>query len=93
MKKISIHVIVHGKVQGVFFRDGTQKQAVALNIDGWVKNNSNNTVELKASGEPEKIQQLIEWLHHGPPRAVVTQVEWHEIDEITDQGFVVKHYK
>ena len=80
MKKIiCIRAIVHGKVQGVFYRDSTRQQAEALGITGWVKNNKDGTVELHACGEAETIASLIDWLHKGPARAHVTSVDWHEI--------------
>lgn len=89
MKIICIHAIVHGKVQGVFYRDSTCKHATSMHITGWVKNNDNGTVELHARGPEEKIKSLVEWLWQGPPRAKVTDVEWHEIpDEMHDQFII-----
>lgn len=86
---ICIHAIVHGKVQGVFYRDATRQQAITLNITGWVKNKNDGTVEVQACGTPDKIDTLIAWLHQGPPRAVVTQVDWEEIPLKNDKKFVV----
>ena len=79
MKTICIKAIITGKVQGVFYRDNTRQQAEMLGITGWVKNNNDDTVELHACGEKTKIQLLIDWLHKGPTRAEVTQVNWVEI--------------
>lgn len=70
-----------GKVQGVFYRDSTQKQAKILGLTGWIKNKEDGTVEVRACGEAEKIKSLIDWLHQGPPRAKVQRVEWAEIPE------------
>ncbi len=88
-KNICIHAIVRGKVQGVFYRDSTRQQAEALNITGWVKNNTDDTVELHACGETEKVKLLIDWLHEGPARAQVTKVDWHEISLEQHEKFVV----
>lgn len=89
MATIRIHAIIYGKVQGVFFRDNTRRRANELNIGGWVKNNSNGTVELKAQGEEEKIKLLIEWLQVGPARAEVEKVECGVISEALDTEFVI----
>lgn len=90
MTTISIHAIVHGKVQGVFFRDNTRRRATELNIGGWVKNNDNGTVELKARGDEEKIKLLVEWLHEGPARAKIENVDWREIDEVLSDEFIIQ---
>ena len=79
MKKICIHAIVTGRVQGVFYRENTRKKAESLNITGWVKNNPDKTVELKASGSEENIKLLIAWLWKGPLIAKVSNVVWQEI--------------
>lgn len=90
MKKIiCIRAIVHGKVQGVFYRDSTRQQAEALGITGWVKNNKDGSVELQACGEGSKIQLLIDWLHQGPERASVANVTWHETPLEEHEEFVV----
>lgn len=74
-----IHAIVSGKVQGVFYRESTRQMAQSLSITGWVKNNSNGTVELIACGSKEHIEKLISWLHEGPPAARVTEVVIHDM--------------
>jgi acylphosphatase len=70
----SIHAIISGKVQGVFFRDSTCKEAKRLSITGWVRNNLDGTVELKATGDTNKIEAFEGWLHKGPPHARVDRV-------------------
>jgi acylphosphatase len=66
-----IHAIVTGRVQGVFFRDSTQKEANRLSVQGWVKNNPDGTVELLAKGLESNMDTFIEWLGHGPKAARV----------------------
>jgi len=56
---------VSGKVQGVWFRDSTRKEAVKLNVVGWVMNKPEGTVYLEAEGEEEQLNQLIKWLKSG----------------------------
>lgn len=77
--KICIRATVSGKVQGVFFRDSTQKKARELQLTGWVKNIPNGNVELVACGERDSIMILIEWLWDGPPAASVNNVRWENI--------------
>lgn len=86
---ICIKAIVSGKVQGVFYREGTRKKAVSSNITGWVKNNVDGTVELQACGEKEDIEKFTKWLRKGPLLARVSNVVWSEIPVESFQGFVV----
>ena len=79
MDNIRAHLIIEGRVQGVWFRDSTRNEATRLNLTGWVKNRFDGSVELIAEGAREEVKKLIEWCHHGPPGARVTMV--HEIKE------------
>ncbi len=79
MDTIRAHLIIKGRVQGVFFRDSTRREAIELGLYGWVKNRLDGSVEVVAEGPKEKIETLIAWCHHGPPIARVTRV--HEIRE------------
>jgi len=72
---IRVRLIIHGRVQGVWFRDSTRLQARELGVYGWVKNRSDRAVELLAEGPEDKVEQLIEWCHHGPPNAKVIHVD------------------
>ncbi len=74
MDSIRAHLIVEGRVQGVWFRDSTRQEAVRLGLSGWVKNRFDGTVEVVAEGPREKVETLISWCHHGPPAARVTGV-------------------
>ena len=79
MDNIRTHLIIEGRVQGVWFRDSTRNEAIRLNLTGWVKNRFGGSVELVAEGPREEVEKLIEWCHHGPPTARVTRL--HEIKE------------
>ncbi len=79
MDNIRAHLIIEGRVQGVWFRDSTRNEATRLNLTGWVKNRFDGSVELIAEGSRQAVEELIEWSHHGPPAARVTMV--HEIKE------------
>jgi acylphosphatase len=71
---------VKGRVQGVWFRESTRRQAGALGITGYAKNLADGSVEVLACGESAALQRLAEWLEVGPPAARVTRVEWSAAD-------------
>ncbi|NOR13290.1 MAG: acylphosphatase [Candidatus Aminicenantes bacterium] len=73
--EIRAHVFVSGRVQGVFFRDHTQRWASSLSLTGWVRNLYDGRVETVVEGEKEKIEGLIAKLKQGPPMADVTNVK------------------
>lgn len=87
-----VHVVVRGRVQGVYFRASTRDQARQLGLAGWVRNCADGSVELLAEGETAKLEQLITWCHSGPRGAAVSEVtaEWQAtVGEFV--GFVVKY--
>lgn len=74
MKK-RVHLLISGKVQGVFFRANTRDRARRLGLSGWVRNLPDGRVEAVAEGEEERLKELVDWCHHGPPGAIVRAVE------------------
>jgi acylphosphatase len=70
----TLHIIVKGRVQGVYFRANTQKQASKFNLKGLVRNLPDNSVEIIAQGDSDALQQLITWCHKGPLLAKVSEV-------------------
>ena len=86
---MTIHLIIEGKVQGVFFRASTKDEADRLGITGWVKNTFDGNVEIMASGRKNLIAQFTEWCKHGPRRALVTNISITEKDEIEFEEFSV----
>ncbi len=78
--KACAHILVSGRVQGVFFRDHARKWAASLGITGWVRNLADGRVEVMAEGEREKIESLVGRLEEGPPLAMVenVDVDWKE---------------
>lgn len=69
------HLVVHGTVQGVFYRTSAEQEARRLRVAGWVRNRSDGTVELVAEGDDEAVDALVRWAHQGPPHATVTGVD------------------
>lgn len=72
----AIRAIVHGRVQGVFFRAYTRDKANQLNLVGWVRNNRDGTVECHVQGPEEAIVEFIDFLHHGSPSSRVDDWSW-----------------
>lgn len=68
-------IIVTGKVQGVFFRQSTKEQAEKLGLGGWVRNNTDGSVEIAAFGEAAAVSRLVEWSREGSPGAEVENLE------------------
>jgi acylphosphatase len=70
--------VVEGRVQGVWFRAETRREALRLGIDGWVRNRSDGSVEVLAQGSPTQLDRLEAWLAEGPPLASVIHVACSE---------------
>jgi acylphosphatase len=71
---ICMKITVSGKVQGVYYRAYTRKQAHKLNLTGYAKNLANGDVEIIACGQQKAINQLIAWCQKGPLLARVNQI-------------------
>jgi acylphosphatase len=84
LDKISVHLKIVGRVQGVYFRASTVSRAQQLGLTGWVMNCPGGSVEAVAEGGRAKIEELIAWCRQGPQGAKVTQVEvrWQEPQNI-----------
>jgi acylphosphatase len=83
-------LVVHGFVQGVYFRDTVRRHAVAKGVAGWVRNNPDGTVEAVFEGEPDAVQQLVALCRDGPRGARVDRID---VDEGTPEGlsgFVIR---
>jgi acylphosphatase len=73
-EKKRVHVIIKGKVQGVFFRVETKKAANAAGVLGWVRNRRDGAVEAIFEGEPERIERMLAWCRTGSPFSRVDSV-------------------
>ncbi|MBC6988224.1 acylphosphatase [Hymenobacter sp. BT491] len=75
---------IHGRVQGVFFRQSTQKKAQKLGLTGYVRNEPDDTVWIEAEGPTEALDALAQWCRKGPPAA--------RVDRVDVQLGAVQHY-
>ena len=83
-------VIVRGLVQGVFFRDSTQRQARRHGVAGWVSNRADGAVEAVFEGEADAVERLVAFSREGPRGAQVESVEVAEEEPEGLSGFVVR---
>lgn len=75
METLRAHVIIHGLVQGVWFRASTKEVAVRLGVGGWVRNLPDGSVEALFEGGKKKVEEIVGWCYKGPPGAQVSKVE------------------
>ena len=85
------HLIIRGKVQGVFYRATARKQATALGIKGFIRNLPDGSVELEAQGEERQLDAFLHWCHDGPPNAQVDKVcvNWKLITREEPSDFLI----
>ena len=83
-------VVVHGRVQGVFFRDSTRRRAEAAGVAGWVANRPDGTVEAVLEGDADAVESLVRWLHDGPRGADVERVEVEDGEPEDLTGFDIR---
>ena len=80
---------VHGRVQGVWFRDSTRREARRLGLSGHAINLADGNVEVLATGPVDALDELERWLHVGPPVANVTRVDVRVVEAVELEGFRV----
>jgi len=83
-------VVVHGYVQGVFFRDSTRRRASELGVAGWVTNRSDGAVEAVFEGAPDAVSAMVDWSRRGPRGADVERVDEREESPEGLTGFEVR---
>jgi acylphosphatase len=79
----SVRLTITGRVQGVGYRNWAERTAAGLDLRGWVRNRSDGSVELQASGEDKAISALIEACRRGPRAAIVADFS---VDDAEDDG-------
>ena len=90
--KSRAHVVISGRVQGVWFRASTKDKAQQLGLTGWIKNTSEGNVEAVFEGEEKLINEMLDWCHHGPPLAQVENIEVKKQEPINGfNGFFIRY--
>jgi acylphosphatase len=82
--------VVHGRVQGVFFRDTTRRRASERGVAGWVANRADGAVEAVLEGAPDAVEAMVRFAHEGPRGAEVERVEVFEEEPEGPEGFAVR---
>ncbi len=83
----TVHLLIKGKVQGVFYRATAKEKAIQLGIKGWIKNTQQGNVETVITGTEEMVLTFVDWCKVGPSHAVVTSVEITPIEDKVFDGF------
>jgi acylphosphatase len=83
-------VVVHGRVQGVFFRGSTVERAREVGVSGWVRNRPEGTVEAVFEGSPRQVAEMVHYCRQGPPWARVERVEEFEEEPEELRGFGIR---
>jgi acylphosphatase len=79
-------IVASGRVQGVFFRDSTRREASRLGVAGWVRNRPDGAVEAHVEGAPDAVAALVRWAREGPRHADVDELR---VDAADPQGFAL----
>lgn len=71
----TLHLVIHGRVQGVCFRNSMQEEAEMLGVSGWVRNRPDRTVEAMVQGDAGAVDAIVRWAQRGPMMASVEKVD------------------
>jgi acylphosphatase len=88
---VARHVLVEGRVQGVFFRASTRREARRAGVRGWVRNRADGRVEAHLEGEPDAVEGVLAWIRDGgPPAGRVEEVQVEETEPIDAAEFTIE---
>jgi acylphosphatase len=87
---VAKRVVVHGSVQGVFFRDTTRRKAESRGVRGWVRNCSDGSVEAQFEGEPDAVEAMVAFAREGPRGAQVERVDVSDAQAEGGDGFSIR---
>jgi acylphosphatase len=88
--RVRRRAVIHGRVQGVWFRGATQQVAERRGVDGWVRNRTDGSVEAVFEGAPDDVAALLEFVRRGPPAARVERVEEQAEPPRGERGFEIR---
>jgi acylphosphatase len=87
---VRVHVVVSGRVQGVWYRQSCQERARAAGVSGWVRNLADGTVEAVVEGERSAVDTVLAWMAEGPPLAEVSGLTVADREPTGATGFEVR---
>ena len=89
----AFHLLIHGRVQGVWFRASAQEMAQKLKLKGWVRNTPDGAVEVHIQGEDSSIDKMVAWCNQGPPGAHVDHIDISEVSLNEEfRSFNIRYY-
>lgn len=89
----ALHLMIHGRVQGVWFRASTQEVAGKMKIKGWVRNTPDGAVELHIQGNDAAVDEMLAWCRQGPPGALVDSIDFTEVEPAEEfKAFSIRYY-
>jgi acylphosphatase len=89
-QRTAYDVVVHGEVQGVFFRDSCRIEAQSAGVQGWVRNEYDGSVRAHLEGDGEAVETLLSWMRRGPREARVHHVDVERTEPEGRSGFEVR---
>lgn len=89
-ERIARQVVVHGHVQGVFFRDSCFREAEAIDVTGWISNEPDGTVHARFEGSRAGVEKMVAWMYDGPRKAVVERVDVSDAEPSETSEFRVR---
>ena len=90
MEHVRRNVVVHGRVQGVWFRESARRRAAELGVAGWVRNRADGAVEAELEGACDDVEVLTDWFGRGPTGAQVERLEVENAAPTGAAGFTVR---
>jgi acylphosphatase len=87
---VARRVVVHGRVQGVFFRETVRRRAYRAGVAGWVRNNDDGSVEAWFEGDPDDVEVMVNFAGIGPSGAYVDRVDVEDEEPAELRGFEVR---
>ncbi len=87
---VRVHVVVSGRVQGVWYRQSCRERAEAADLAGWVRNLGDGTVEAVLEGERSAVEAVLDWMSAGPPGAAVTDLLVENEAPSGERGFSIR---
>lgn len=86
-----VRVLADGRVQGVFFRDSTRREASRLGLTGWVTNRADGMVEAEIQGPPGDVDEMVAFCRQGPGQADVRELDVTDLEPVEgESGFEVR---